>query len=71
MKKTWLAICLLLILALTLTACNNDEQPKDETGTPAVSNSESVGDSATEAPTEEESYNYDELDTDNDWTKPY
>lgn len=79
MKRTVIAICLLLLLALTLTACTNLGNGGDTTvagteqGTPAVS--ETGTDTATEgqtsAPTENGTYNYDELDTDGKWTPNY
>ena len=84
MKKISLIIALLLLLtaSLTFVACTgNGDDPSDskqETVTTSpVSGSEEIptapGTSAevpTEAPTEENT-NYDELDTDGKWTKPY
>lgn len=78
MKRTVIAICLLLLLALTLTACTGIGIGGDttvagtESGTPATGEVTSApGEEQTTAPTEQGSYNYDELDTDDNWTEKY
>ena len=77
MKYLKLILALLLLLAMTLTAVSctkgGDETPgmtgSTEDGEAGYT-TEPTTDAMTEALTEENT-NYDEMDTDNKWTKPY
>ena len=73
--KLILAFLLLLAMVLTAVACTKDGNEKHGTTTPTESGqvdhtTEPATDATTDAPTEENT-DYDEMDTDNKWTKPY
>ena len=73
--KLILAFLLLLATVLTAVACTKDGNEKHGTTTPTESGQvDHTTEPATGATTEaltEENTNYDEMDTDNKWTKPY
>ena len=72
--KLILAFLLLAALALTAVSCTKGGEETPGTTAPAESDrtntTEPATDESTEAPTEENT-DYDGMDTDNKWTKPY
>ncbi len=73
MKYLKLILAFLLLLAMVLTAVSCTKEGNETRGTTAPTESGQVDhttEPATDATTEENT-NYDEMDTDNKWTKPY
>ena len=77
MKYLKLIPAFLLLLAMVLTAVSCTKEGNETPGTTVSTENGQMGhttepatDATTEAPTEENT-NYDEMDTDNKWTKPY
>lgn len=77
MKYLKLILAFLLLLAMVLTAVACTDEGNETPGTTAPTENgqvdhttEPATDATTDAPTEENT-NYDEMDTDNKWTKPY
>ncbi|MBQ8213856.1 MAG: hypothetical protein IJZ80_07595 [Clostridia bacterium] len=75
MKKLIFALCLLIALSAVFCACGeNTDDPKDTTETTVAATDTGAPEDTTvteESTTEAVTYNYDELDTDGNWTPYY